>query len=67
MTIVSVVSTVSHRYYMKRSKDTIRQRIRELCQALEIAPPTTEEMANESAYQLASRAMKLHAQFPEGT
>lgn len=67
MAIVSVVSTVSHRYYMKRSKDAIRRSIRELCQALEIAPPTDEEMANESAYQLASRAMKLHAQFPEGT
>lgn len=63
----STVSTVSHRYYEKRAKSEIRQNIRDMCRVLEIEPPSDEAMTNETASQLASRAMKLHDLFPEGT
>jgi hypothetical protein len=65
MTIVSVVTTVSHRYYAKRRKSDVRRRIMDLHRALGEVDAKESDYADMTADQLASAAMRLHARFPE--
>lgn len=64
MATFTSITTASHRYYMRKPKWEIRQHIRMLCTQLDIDPPEEQIMREETAYQLADRAMALHRQFP---
>lgn len=68
MTIITTIATVSHRYYLKRSKEEIIRRIDEMRHCLGIDPYTADEkkwLRQQTADKLASMAMEHHAKFPE--
>lgn len=68
MTIVSVVTTVSHKYYAKRSKEEIIRRIGELRQCLGMEPYNRDELSwlrKLTNSELAFIALNHHAKFPE--
>lgn len=65
MAIVEIHATASHRYYAKRRKSDIIHSIHMMCDALKIKRPASKDLEPETANQLATRAMKLHALFPE--
>lgn len=65
MTIVTIQTTVSHRYYAKQSKAEIIRRIHQMERQLGRIETATSELRPLTAYALASKAMALHREFPE--
>lgn len=77
MSVFSVRTTVTHRYYAKRRKSEIVRRIRDLRAMLKqagtwVAPAldaklalTDAELVKQSASDLAWLAIRLHTYFPE--
>ena len=65
MAIVTVVSTVSYRYYEKRNRNVAEQNIQSMCQALGKTPPAYAELRAMSKDALIRLALSLHNEFPE--
>ncbi len=68
MAIVSTISTVSHRYYVKRSKDEIIRRIEDMRSQLGLLKYTDEfrhHLRAQTNSELANLALEHHAMFPE--
>ena len=68
MAIVSTVTTVSHRYYAKRSKDEIIRRIEEMRSVLGLLSYTDEfrrHLRAKTNSELADLALEHHRMFPE--
>jgi hypothetical protein len=63
MAILTIVSTVSFRSLMNRSKDNLRGRISDLHQVLGLENP--QYAGDEDKHTLAQRVMALHDQLPE--
>lgn len=65
MAIVEIKTTVSVRYYEKKSKAAIVRAINTLSDQLGVPRPASEEFLNKTAHELARMAIRLHDQFPE--
>lgn len=63
MTIVTVVTSVSYRYYEKRNRSVAEQNIRSMCHALGREPPTN--LAALAKDDLIHLALRTHAEMPE--
>jgi polyphosphate kinase 2 (PPK2 family) len=65
MTIVTYEIRVSHRYYMRKTKSDIIDRIDMMREQLKLPPLDKSEIKNWDKYSLASEAMSTHRLFPE--
>lgn len=65
MAIMTVTSTVSVRYFMKKSKDWLRQHISDLRRMLDLPQDLTSTMEAMDKSALARLAQDLHNQLPE--
>lgn len=67
MTIVTVVATVSYRYYEKRNRSVAEQNIQSMCRALGKPAPTYADLRALSKDAVIRLALSLHNEFPEDT
>lgn len=67
MAIVTVVSTVSYRYYEKRNRSVAEQNIQSMSRALGKPIPTYAELSALSKDAVIRLALSLHNEFPEET
>lgn len=61
---MTVVTTVSHRYYMRKTKSDIITRICDMHEALKLGKPDLLKYNHWDKYSLAHEAMRLHRMFP---
>lgn len=65
MAIISVVTTVSYRYYEKRSKEEVIRRIHEMERQLTHVLTPYETLRGWAKDKLIRHALALHQEFPE--
>lgn len=62
MTIVTVISSVSHRYYEKRNRSVAELNIKQMSESL--GKPIPEGLSTMPKGQLVNLALSLHSEFP---
>lgn len=67
MAIVTVVSTVSYRYYEKRNRSVAEQNIQSMSRALGKPEPAYADLRAMGKDALIRLALSLHNEFPEET
>ncbi len=65
MAVMTVTSTVSVRYFMKKSKDWLRNHIHDLRRILDLPQDLSSTMEAMDKFALARLALDLHNQLPE--